>query len=1205
MARQLEGLEVDGKVLPHRLPEAVERQRGERVPAGKEHGGGLAGLGGPEDAEGPRRPDALQAVFLRHRGELREERKRRAEAAVARGLLPAGLAVAVHEGRALALVDHHARPLAPLGVKHRAQRHDEVRGALDPRLLRDEDVDLRDLLQIWQHPQPLRAGGPPQLLARTDVGKHDDVVRLHLVLHPGAPVGAGEMQPVRGRLPDDLGGGHWLDLQHCEAAEQPVHVQLGRLLTQGEVLVAEEAGGQVEPRAAGIGGARERAEVPARRVVQRAPQVEQALAQGPRPGLLQHLVGHDRNPGVAPRLRQGGELLEKPDQIQWPAARGRLRLPEGGEGVQHRGHHLAGRAQAVVRQQQRQQLLRVALEPGLDLRLVATHQAGEEALVREEGGEQSGRAAERSARLCAPEQRAHDDGLSCALVPGREGVATEVGLDGLGERRGALRRQLRGAGRGARALLPRQQEVARERPHRLHLAGVGEVERGQQLTRGDDGARRQRLVDLPGRGRLEGHDHLHGLQLHERGALGDAIAVRLEVADHLPVEVGAQLRGVADAGEREGDTALYAQTQGERLLLAGHLRDAVAALDVEGAVWLLADLGLDGPAPDGEAVRLLVRAAHLPYVLRVVVRGLHHEGLQQPQVGSQREVPAAEGAEGLLGAGLHVHKGPEAGGVEDRVEEVELGLHRLFGEELVEPGGVDGVLAELLRVRKLHQVLGGRADLALDRHAPQSELQGSPRVLPRRPPGEDVAELGVGKFMDAAVRPDGEVAPRVRGGLEPGALDLPGGRPERVVGVLRRDARGHDVGLRVHVLILEEVDPGVTRGVAAVEAAHVRTAVQGDAHAHLELQSRHVDPGDALGDRVLHLEPRVELQEIEPVGLRLVQVLHGARAPVADRHGKALGRLLRDLAEVLPGSDRRGALLEDLLEPALRGAVAADERDDLPVLIPDQLHLEVARAGAELHHEDGGARHLGGDLLPAQLELLVVGALPDALAASPLRCLQHHGVADAADVVAGLLQGLQACPLEGLLWDAAVALDRRGDPLAVPRDAGHPRGLGEDCRRDLVAERVHHGRGGAQERDACFCQSPRERWVLARVAPPRPDGVHLLLPGYVDDQLDVRVVERILPSGNLDEGVRQPDVLHVRVKVVLARHSHEVQRAGAAELEERPLPHGHNGFGGGHPVVGDQDPADAPGATMRLDILRQRRLLCHLCTGAAWTRLRR
>ena len=50
---------------------------------------------------------------------------------------------------------------------------------------------------------------------------------------------------------------------------------------------------------------------------------------------------------------------------------------------------------------------------------------------------------------------------------------------------------------------------------------------------GDDGARGERVLDLPGLGAPEGHDHLHGLELDVGLVLLHVRAVRVQVADHL------------------------------------------------------------------------------------------------------------------------------------------------------------------------------------------------------------------------------------------------------------------------------------------------------------------------------------------------------------------------------------------------------------------------------------------------------------------------------------------------------------------------------------------------------------------------------------------------------------------------------------------------------------------------------------------------
>ena len=105
-----------------------------------------------------------------------------------------------------------------------------------------------------------------------------------------------------------------------------------------------------------------------------------------------------------------------------------------------------------------------------------------------------------------------------------------------------------------------------------------------------------------------------------------------------------------------------------------------------------------------------------------------------------------------------------------------------------------------------------------------------------------------------------------------------------------------------------------------------------------------VQPGDQLGDGVLHLQPRVHLHE-EELRRRLVghQELDGPRADVADAAGDVAGRLAdalpRDLVE-----QRRRRLLDDLLVPTLQRALPLAQVDDVLEGVGQQLHLDVPRA---------------------------------------------------------------------------------------------------------------------------------------------------------------------------------------------------------------------------------------------------------------------
>mmetsp|Transcript_95186 Transcript_95186/g.199057 ORF Transcript_95186/g.199057 Transcript_95186/m.199057 type:complete len:276 (+) Transcript_95186:2378-3205(+) len=269
----------------------------------------------------------------------------------------------------------------------------------------------------------------------------------------------------------------------------------------------------------------------------------------------------------------------------------------------------------------------------------------------------------------------------------------------------------------------------------------------------------------------------------------------------------------------------------------------------------------------------------------------------------------------------------------------------------------------------------------------------------------------------------------------------------------------------VDVLVFQEINLGVAIGIDSIEAANVGHTLQRNAHPDLQLQGRDIDTSDALCNRMFHLETRVQLKEVEALVFGLVQVLHSAGSAVSNGHGQSLCSLLGFSKIILVGDSGR-SLLEDFLESTLGGAVTTNQRNHLSILVADELDLQMPGSSAELHHEDGRSHDLGCDLLPANLQFLVICALSDALAASTLRCLEHDWVADASDALEGLLVALQARLLEGLLGDAAVRLNLSHDAITIPRNARHLRRLGQDRGGDLVAQGVHHRGRGTHEDDA-------------------------------------------------------------------------------------------------------------------------------------------
>src|SRR5277367_6406563 len=108
-----------------------------------------------------------------------------------------------------------------------------------------------------------------------------------------------------------------------------------------------------------------------------------------------------------------------------------------------------------------------------------------------------------------------------------------------------------------------------------------------------------------------------------------------------------------------------------------------------------------------------------------------------------------------------------------------------------------------------------------------------------------------------------------------------------------------------------------------------------------QLRLYEVDAGDHLGDRVLDLDARVHLDEVE-LAVFVHEELDSASVLVADVFERALeglgdivAQLLRDL--------QRGRLFDQLLVPALDGALALSEGHYAAMLVGEHLELDVAR----------------------------------------------------------------------------------------------------------------------------------------------------------------------------------------------------------------------------------------------------------------------
>src|SRR5260370_10888470 len=110
---------------------------------------------------------------------------------------------------------------------------------------------------------------------------------------------------------------------------------------------------------------------------------------------------------------------------------------------------------------------------------------------------------------------------------------------------------------------------------------------------------------------------------------------------------------------------------------------------------------------------------------------------------------------------------------------------------------------------------------------------------------------------------------------------------------------------------------------------------------HAQLRGHQVEAGNFFGDRMLDLQPRVHLEEVE-AALRVHEELERTRIDVSDG-ARARDRGIRQPALGLRLEVRRRRLLHELLMPPLDRALALVQVDDAALRVAEDLHLDVAR----------------------------------------------------------------------------------------------------------------------------------------------------------------------------------------------------------------------------------------------------------------------
>ena len=226
---------------------------------------------------------------------------------------------------------------------------------------------------------------------------------------------------------------------------------------------------------------------------------------------------------------------------------------------------------------------------------------------------------------------------------------------------------------------------------------------------------------------------------------------------------------------------------------------------------------------------------------------------------------------------------------------------------------------------------------AADAEFAQRPVHAGDRLLRRRRPGGDLFQERVVEAGDhragiggAAVEPDAETGGAAIGG------DAAVIGNEILLGILGGDAALQGVAMQRDIFL---------RGNAALGRAD-RLAFQ-----DVDLRLDDIDPRHLLGDGVLDLYARIDLDEIEFAGVGIHQELDGAGADIRCGSGDLQGVVGKFGAL---GSVEIGGwcALDDLLVAALDRAVALEEMHGIAMRVAQHLHLDMAGALDQLFQID-------------------------------------------------------------------------------------------------------------------------------------------------------------------------------------------------------------------------------------------------------------
>lgn len=165
----------------------------------------------------------------------------------------------------------------------------------------------------------------------------------------------------------------------------------------------------------------------------------------------------------------------------------------------------------------------------------------------------------------------------------------------------------------------------------------------------------------------------------------------------------------------------------------------------------------------------------------------------------------------------------------------------------------------------------------------------------------------------------------------------------------------------------------------------------------MDLRLDDIDAGHLFGNRVLDLNARVDLDEIEFAAIGVHQELDGTSADIVGGMGD-LQTIIRKLLTLSVVEIRRWCPLHDFLVASLDRAVTLEKMNRIALAITQYLHFDMARAFNELFEinfilaECSLGLALGFRHFASEISLGADGA-HTATATAPAR-LQHQRIAD-------------------------------------------------------------------------------------------------------------------------------------------------------------------------------------------------------------------